>query len=395
MKLRRMSKTLALLLCLTLVMTCIAGCGSKTENTDKNKPAASDTVKIGFLGALTGDVANYGVPALKGLKLAAKELNAKGGIMGKQVEIIDEDNRGDKTEAANITKKYISRDKVNAIIGDPCTGVTIVAAKIAQENQMVLLSAGATGSGVVENGNYIFRNTLLDAVAAPAVTDYLIKKGYKNFAVVTAINDEYSVGLSKIFRQAIKDKGGKIIKEESISKGDTNFSAQITKIKPSNPDMIVFTGYYKEAALFMKEARKQGMTANFVGGDGCLGPELYKLGGKAVEGSIVYCGFSPQQPTPVTKKFLDAYQKEYKEEGEMFSSQYYDALMIIAQAMEKSKSTDPKVYRAELAKTKDFPGASGTITFRANREPIKSPVYLLTVKDNAFILLDKVPVKAE
>ncbi|MGE5405959.1 MAG: ABC transporter substrate-binding protein [Candidatus Saccharibacteria bacterium] len=390
---RKLYKVFALFLCVALLLTPVVGCGSKAN--DANSGAASATIKVGFLGALTGDVANYGIPGLKGLKLAAEELNAKGGILGKKVEIIEEDNRGDTTEAANITKKFISRDKVNVIIGDPCTGITKVAAKIAQDNKMVLISAGATGKGVVEAGEFVFRDTLLDSVAAPAVVDYLIKKNMKNFAVVTAKNDEYSVGLSEIFRSAITSKGGKIVSDESIQKGDKNFAAQVTAIKPTKPDIIVFTGYYTEAALFMKEVRKQGMKQVFVGGDGCLGPDLYTNGGTAVEGSIVYCGFSPEQPTAETKKFLDAYKKKYGEEGEMFSSQYYDALMIIAAAMEKAKSADPKVYRAELAKTASFPGASGVITFTASREPVKSPVYLLTVKNNSFKLLDKVPVTAK
>ncbi|MGE5544288.1 MAG: ABC transporter substrate-binding protein [Bacillota bacterium] len=388
----RKFKLLALAMSLVMLIGLMAGCGgNKTTG-----GSGEDVIKVGFLGALTGDVACYGIPGLKGLELAVEEINAQGGILGKKVEIVKEDNRGDKTEAANITKKFISKDKVSAIIGDPCTGITKVAAKIAQENQMVLISSGATGVGAIDAGDFCFRNTLLDEVACPATVGYLIDKGYKNFALVTAINDDYSVGLSDYFRKAIKDKGGKIIIEESIQRGDTNFAAQVTKIKPTNPDMIVFTGYYQEAALFMKEVRKQGMDQIFVGGDGCLGEDLYKLGGSAVEGSIVYCGFSPEQPSPETKKFLDAYSKKFNGEmADMFSAQYYDAMYIVARAMERANSTDPKVYKAEMAKTVDFPGVSGVTTFRANREPIKSPVYLLTVKDSSFKLLDKVDVKID
>jgi len=380
---------------LVMLIGIVAGCG--TGKTSTGPANQEEVIKIGFLGALTGDVACYGIPGLKGLELAVEELNAKGGILGKKVEIVKEDNRGDKTEAANITKKFISKDKVSAIIGDPCTGITKVAARIAQDNQMVLISAGASGVGAIDAGDYCFRNTLLDQLASPAVVGYLLDKGYKNFAIVTAINDDYSVGLSDYFRKALKEKGGNIVIEESIQRGDTNFAAQVTKIKPKNPDIIVFTGYYQEAALFMKEVRKQGMKQVFVGGDGCLGEDLYKLGGSAVEGSMVYCGFSPEKPSAETKKFLEAYAKKFNgEQADMFSAQYYDAMMIVAQAMEKAKSTDPKVYKAEMAKTQNFPGVSGITTFRPdNREPIKSPVYLLTVKDSSFKLLDKVDVKVD
>ena len=353
----RRFKLLALLMSFVLLLGLVAGCGGGSETTGGSD---EDVIKVGFLGALTGDVACYGIPGLNGLELAVEEINAKGGILGKKVVIVEEDNAGDKTEAAAITRKFISKDKVNAIIGDPCTGITIVAAKIAQENQMVLISPGACGEGAIDAGDYCFRNTLLDKMACPAVTKYLIDKGYKNFALVTAINDEYSVGLSNYFRAALKELGGNIVIDESIQRGDTNFAAQVTKIKPTNPDIIIFTGYYQEAALFMKEVRKQGMNQVFVGGDGCLGEELYKLGGDAVEGSMVYCGFSPEQSRPEVQRFLDAYAEKHNGElADMFSAQYYDAMYIVAEAMERAGSTDPKVYKDEMAKTKDFPAFQG------------------------------------
>ncbi|MGI6515141.1 MAG: ABC transporter substrate-binding protein [Syntrophomonadaceae bacterium] len=386
----RRFKLLALLMSFVLLLGLVAGCGGGSETTGGSD---EDVIKVGFLGALTGDVACYGIPGLNGLELAVEEINAKGGILGKKVVIVEEDNAGDKTEAAAITRKFISKDKVNAIIGDPCTGITIVAAKIAQENQMVLISPGACGEGAIDAGDYCFRNTLLDKMACPAVTKYLIDKGYKNFALVTAINDEYSVGLSNYFRAALKELGGNIVIDESIQRGDTNFAAQVTKIKPTNPDIIIFTGYYQEAALFMKEVRKQGMNQVFVGGDGCLGEELYKLGGDAVEGSMVYCGFSPEQSRPEVQRFLDAYAEKHNGElADMFSAQYYDAMYIVAEAMERAGSTDPKVYKDEMAKTKDFPGVSGVTTFGPDREPIKNPVFLLQVKDNSFKLLDTAEV---
>lgn len=386
----RRFKLLALLMSFVLLLGLVAGCGGGSETTGGSD---EDVIKVGFLGALTGDVACYGIPGLNGLELAVEEINAKGGILGKKVVIVEEDNAGDKTEAAAITRKFISKDKVNAIIGDPCTGITIVAAKIAQENEMVLISPGACGEGAIDAGDYCFRNTLLDKMACPAVTKYLIDKGYKNFALVTAINDEYSVGLSNYFRAALKELGGNIVIDESIQRGDTNFAAQVTKIKPTNPDIIIFTGYYQEAALFMKEVRKQGMNQVFVGGDGCLGEELYKLGGDAVEGSMVYCGFSPEQSRPEVQRFLQAYAEKHNGElADMFSAQYYDAMYIVAEAMERAGSTDPKVYKDEMAKTKDFPGVSGVTTFGPDREPIKNPVFLLQVKDNSFKLLDTAEV---
>jgi branched-chain amino acid transport system substrate-binding protein len=375
-----------------LLIGLISGCSSQPSENG----STGDTIKIGFLGAKTGNVATYGINTLKGMKLAAEEINNAGGVLGKKIEIIEADNRGDRTEIANIMQKFITKDKVVAIIGDPTTGGTKVAAPIAQSNQVVLLSAGAAGEGVVEIGDYIFRNTLLDSVAAPITAKYVIEElKWDKAALVTSLNNDFSVGLSKIFAKAIKELGGEIVIEESIQDGDTDFSAQVTKIKEANPEVIIFTGYYTEAALFLQEARRQGLEAKMVAGDGCLSPDLIKLGGDAVEGSFVYCGFSPDQPTAETQKFIEAVKGKYNEEPDMFVAQGYDAVKILAAAMEKANSIDPKVFRDALAQTKNFPGVSGVTTFRENREPIKSPVYLLTVKDGKFTLQAKLPVKLE
>jgi branched-chain amino acid transport system substrate-binding protein len=356
---------------------------------------AGNTVKIGFMGALTGDVAMYGIPTLSGMKMAKDEVNQAGGVNGQKLEIVEADNRGDKPEGANITQKFISRDRVVAIVGDPTTGITKVVAPICERNKVVLLSAGATGTGVVELGKYIFRDTLLDTVAIPALVDYFTKTlGYKKFAVITSDNNDYSVGLTQVFKNAIKGRNVTVVAEEKVKDGDKDFSAQITNIKAKTPDIIFFSGYYTEGALIMKETRKQGMKVNMFGGDGLYSPTLISLGGSAVAGSMVYVGFSPEQPTPETARFIETYKAKNKGQVPgLFEAQGYDAVKILAEAMKRAKSNQPVKFRNEVAKTKAFKGVSGTITFRANQEPIKSPVYLLEVKDGKFALKTKVPVK--
>lgn len=396
---------LALVLCLMLALTMLAGCaGSKTaEEPAKDDKAAVENekqaekqgvIKLGFLGAKTGDVANYGIPGEKGMKMAIDELNANDGIMGQKVEGIYEDNKGDTAEIANIATKYITRDKVVAMVGDPCTGLTKVAAKIAQTNKVVIFSAGATGTEVVEIGDYVFRNTLLDKFAVPSVVDWMMDtKGWKKIAIITSLNNGYSTALTPVFKEALDAKKAKIVLDESINDGESDFSAQVTKLKKAGADVLVFTGYYREAALIMNEAQKQGLNITLIGGDGLYGQDLIKLGKSAVEGKVIYyCGFSSDQATPETAKFIQKYEEIYKEKPDMFSAQYYDAVMILAKAMTDAKSTDPSVFKAELAKLKDYPGVSGNTTFRADREPIKSPICLITVKDGQFVVLEKIPV---
>lgn len=391
-------KSTALLLTTVLALSVAAGCKKKEETKSADAPkAASDTIKIGFLGALTGDVAMFGKPTLEGMKMAADDLNATGGVLGKKIEIVEADNRGDKQEGASVTQKLISRDNVIAIVGDPTTGITKVAAPIAQKAQVLLISAGATGPGVVENGDFIFRNTLLDSVAIPACIDYFANDlKYKKVAIITSDNNDYSVGFSQTFRDAAKGKGITIVADEKVKDGDKDFSGQVTNIKAKKPDVIFFSGYYTEGALIMKEARKQGIKANMFGGDGLFSPEFIKLGGTAVEGSMSALGFAPEQASPETAKFIDAFSKKFAGQVPgLFDAQGYDGVMMIADAIKRANSADPKVFKAAMAATKNFQGVSGTITIRANREPIKTPLCLLAVKDGKFALKAKVPVKMD
>ncbi len=385
------SKKWAFLLIAVFLVSIVAGCGGSSS---EKAPAPQNEIKLGFLGAKTGSVANYGLPGEKGMKMAIEELNAKGGVLGKNLVGLYEDNKGESADIANITTKYITVDKVTALVGDPCTGLTKVAADIAQKNQVVIFSAGATGTGVVEIGDCVYRNTMLDSIAVPTVVDWMIKtKGWKNIAIITSLNNGYSTALTPVFKDAIQKQGGNIVLEDSINDKETDFTAQVTKIKNSKADVLVFTGYYQEAALIMNEAKKQNVNISLIGGDGLYGQDLYKLGGSAVEEKVIfYCGFSTDQPSPETAKFIQDYKAKYGEDPDMFSAQYYDAVMILAKAMTDSNSTDPKVFKNELAKLKDYKGVSGNTTIGANREPIKSPVCLLTVKNGAFSLVDKLPV---
>ncbi|MEG6615533.1 ABC transporter substrate-binding protein [Peptococcaceae bacterium 1198_IL3148] len=406
MKKRSLLWVLITLLALSLM---VVGCGggeqAATDGADTSADSG-DTIKIGFLGAKTGGHADFGIKTLAGMQMAVDDINKAGGILGKQLEIVEEDHGSKLTEGANVVQKLIQRDKVVAIIGDPTTGITKLAAPIAEDNKIVLLSAGAVGDNVVndEQGNlreFVYRNTLLDAVAAPSVVKYLKEElGWQRVALITSMNNDYSVGLSKIFKQALLDNGLEIVAEESVQDGDQNFSAQVTSIKPKNPDGIVFTGYYTEGGLLMKEVRKQGMDINMVGGDGMLGATLWEMGGEAVNGSMVYCGFEadPSMAEGKTKDFIDRYSEANNGElPNMFVAQGYDAVMMLADSITAANSVDPSVFKEEFKKLADWQGVSGTITIQDNHEPLKSPVYLLEVAegDNGqqFKVKAAIPVK--
>ncbi|WP_031513879.1 ABC transporter substrate-binding protein [Desulfofalx alkaliphila] len=374
--------TVIALLALSLM---VVGCGGDSDT--PGSQAAGDVIKIGFLGAKTGGHADFGIKTLEGMKMAAEDINNAGGVLGKNIVIVEDDHGSKLTEGASVTQRLITRENVVAIVGDPTTGITKLAAPIAEDNKVVLLSAGAVGADVVndEQGNlyeYIYRNTLLDAFAAPAVVAYLKEEmGWENVALVTSMNNDYSVGLSEIFKGALDEHGISIVADEKISDGEQNFSATVTAIRQTNPDGLIFTGYYTEGGLLMREIRNQGMDIVMVGGDGLLGSTLWEMGGEAVNGSMVYCGFEadPTIANEKTKDFIERYTEEYGVMPNMFVAQGYDAVMMLADAMTAAGSDDPTVFKEEIKSLQNWQGVSGTITILENHEPLKSPVFLLEV----------------
>lgn len=333
---------------------------------------------IGIQGPETGNLAVYGQKTLAGAKLAVDEINAAGGVNGNTIKLVNYDSRGDKAEAANATQRLINKDKVCGIIGEPTSGATFVIGPIADRAKTVLLSAGATAKGVTDKKPFVFRDTLLDSDGGPATVKFIMEKfGWKNFALITSVNNDYSVGLSAIFKKAVQDFGGKIVAEQTISDGDTDFSAQITSLKSSNPQAIIFSGYYPEGSLILLEARKQGVNAPIVGGDGLLAPDLWNVAKDAAIGSIVYAGFSPEAKAKKVQDFVS--KMKTRGEADMFSAQGYDAVYLFADAMKKAKvksCADPKqrtAMRDALAGIPGFDGVSGQMKFDKEGNAIKKP----------------------
>jgi branched-chain amino acid transport system substrate-binding protein len=369
-----------------------AGCsGSETSSQD------GDTIKIGFLGGKTGNHAHYGIETIKGMEMAVEKINNEGGVLGKKLEIVEGDHGSNISQAVSVTQKLITQG-VSAIVGDPTTGITKSVAPICQENEIILMSAGAVGTGVLEIGNYIFRDCLPDVVAAPGQVKYLTEElGWNKVALVTTTGLDYSESLTDIFRPALKEYGLEIVAEETIMEGDTNFSAVVTSLSSKDFDGVIFTGYYTEGALFLKEMRKQGMQQVIAGGDGLLGKELYELGGEAAEGSMVYTGFAVDmdRASDKTKAFIEEYKANNNDNiPDMFAAQGYDAVMWLADAIEEANSSDPTEIREALVKTQNWEGVTGVITLDENREPIKNPVYILEVKDSQFSVAGAIDINS-
>ncbi|HOJ93019.1 MAG TPA: ABC transporter substrate-binding protein [Dictyoglomaceae bacterium] len=334
---------------------------------------AAGTIKIGVVLPITGPVATFGLSCTNGIKLAVEEINARGGVLGSKIELVIEDDQYKPEEAANATRKLIERDKVVALIGEATSSITLVVAPIAQQSKVVLLTPTATSPKVTQVGDYIFRTCFIDDFQGEVMANFIYKNlKKKTAAIFTAVTSDYSRGLASAFKQKFISLGGKIVAEESYSEGDSDFRAQLTKIKAAKPDFVYLPGYYSDIGPILLQARELGITVPFGGGDGWDSPILVQTAGKTAEGCFFTNHYSPESKDPVVRTFVNNYSKKYGSTPESFGALGYDSLKLLADAIKRAGSTESAKIRDALAATKGFKGVSGTITFDSNRNPIKS-----------------------
>ena len=364
-------------------LTLLAGC-SKSGSGDAAKPA--DTIKIGEFASLTGKEATFGQSSHKGTELAIEELNAAGGVLGKKIEFVYEDNRSTPGESATIAKKLITRDRIVALLGEVASGRSLEAAPIAQASQIPMISPSSTNPKVTETGDYIFRVCFIDPFQGKLLAQFA-KKTLKagKVAVFSDVSAPYSVGLAQFFRESFLADGGQIVSEQKYTGGDKDFKAQLTAIKSANPDAIIVPGYYTDVGLIVAQARQLGIKVPLFGGDGWEAPELMEIAGAAaLEGTYYSTHFSPESTEPLAQKFVAAYKAKYNGEvPDAMGALGYDSVMVLADAIKRAGTTEGPKLRDALAATRDFPGATGLTTLDAKRDATK-PAVIITVKDGKF-----------
>ena len=354
------------------------------------KASVSQGVKIGFFGALTGPTATFAISGRQGVLLAADERNRAGGVLGRPIEVLAEDDRGEAAEAATAVSKLITRDHVVALIGEQASSRTLAAAPIAQSYGVPLISPTSTNVEVTKKGDYIFRACFIDAYQGQVLSTFA-RKNLKasTAAILTDTRSDYSVGLADAFRTAFTAAGGRIVGEAKYAEGDSDFSAQLTALRASNPDVLFVPGYYTDAGLIARQARSLGLKATLLGADGWDSPKLTEIGGEAIEGAYLSNHYSVDDPSPAVRKFVDAYRAKYGTDPDSIGASSYDAMRLIADAIERAGSTEGKRIRDTLAATKNFPGVTGSITMDADRNPIK-PAVVLKVEKGRFRFADSI-----
>lgn len=343
------------------------------------------TIRIGQFASLSGKEATFGVSSDEGTKLAVEELNAAGGLLGKKVELITEDNLSKQGESATVVNKLIAKDKVVAVLGEVASSRSLEAAPVCQDAKIPMISPSSTNPKVTETGDYIFRVCFIDPFQGTVMANFALQTlKAKRVAVFTDVKSDYSKGLAKYFKEGFTKGGGEIVSESSFNGGDKDFKAQLTSIKSANPEAVFVPGYYTDVALICIQAKQLGLNVPLFGGDGWESEDLVKLGKEAVEGNYFSTHYSPEVGTDLSRSFVARYKARYGGKApDAMAALGYDSAMILAAAIKRCGNTEPSKIREALAATKDFAGVTGTITINEKRDATKSAV-ILQVKEGQF-----------
>ena len=376
------------LLSLTIIAGLLAASACQPAGT------GGDKVRIGVFMSLTGSTANFGISSVNGIKMAAEEVNAAGGINGKQIELLVQDDRSDASEAATIVTKFVTQDQVHAILGEVASSRSIAAAPIAQNAKIPMLTPSSTNPEVTKKGDFIFRSCFIDPVQGAAIAQFAARSlNAKRAALMVDRKNDYSTGLEKVINATFTRMGGQIVATQSYQEGDQDFNAQLTSLKGANPEVIFVPGYYNDVGLIAKQARDKGITVPLVGGDGWDSAQLYAIGGTALNGSFFTNHYSPFDTDPKVQKFVNDYKARYNTTPDALAATAYDAAHIMFDAIKRANSLEGDAIRQALVATKDFPGVTGRVTFNADRDAVK-PIVMIEIKDGGtYAVRERVEVE--
>jgi len=371
---------LVALLGLSLHLLLATGCGGTG-----GAGGPADAVPVGEYGSLTGETATFGQSTHEGITLAAEEINATGGVKGKPVHLYTEDDQSKPEEAATVVAKLINQNRVLGILGEVASSRSLAAAPKAQAAGIPMITPASTNPKVTLVGDYIFRACFTDDFQGRVMAVFLRKNlGVKKAAILRDIRNDYSVGLANFFAQEFQRLGGTIAPDVSYSAGDADFKAQLTAIKAAAPEAIFIPGYYPDVGQIAIQARDLGITVPMAGGDGWESPKLLEIGGKSLEGCFYSTHFFAEDPNPTVANFVGKYRTKYGRTPDCYSALGYEAMMLLADAMNRAPELTGRAIRDALASTSGFVGVTGKITMDANRNPVKSAI-VLEVKGGTMV----------
>ena len=369
---KSMTKVLTMMCAGLLVASVFAGCGGSEKK-------AEDTIKVGADIELTGGSASYGKSAQNAIKLAFDQVNAKGGVLGKKMELVVADNKSEAAEATNAMQKLVAQDKVVAVIGPNLSSAVIASTAVNTGAKVLVISPMGTNPNVTvgkdgKTKDFMFRACFIDPFQGTVMASFAKNTlGAKKVAVLIDNSSDYSKGLAQFFEEAFVKAGGTIVSKEAYLQKDTDFKATLTKIKATEPDMIYVPGYYQEVGLIVKQGREMGVTVPMAGGDGWDSAKLPEIAGKTSLNDTYFSSlYSAEDTSQLNTDFVAAYKKAYNEKPDVFAALAYDSAMLVVNAIKTANSTDTVKIKDAMAKTSGFNGVAGGVTFDAQHNPVKS-----------------------
>jgi len=335
-------------------------------------------IRVGVFLSLTGGTAGYGISALNSFKLATQEVNDRGGINGRQIELVVEDDHSNAQEVAALVGKLIKQDKVHALLAEPISTRAMIAAPIAQENKVVMISPAAVKPELTMQGDYIFRACFVSSTEGEAIAAFAINRlKAKRAAIILDGKNDYAVVLTDFFSKHFKKLGGEIVNQQNYEASDKDISRQISTLNSATPDLVFAPGFYNTAGLVAAELKRQSSKAILMGSDGWDSPSLLEGAGNAFDGVYFANHFWVGSDDPLVRKFVTDYTSKYGLAPDAGAATAYDAARLLFEALKETKST--KALRDKLASTANFPGVTGRITLDGNRNALV-PVYILRIE---------------
>jgi len=358
-------------------MLCVLALGARS---------ATAQVPVGAVEILTGPAAAYGIAIKAGLELALDDINKKGVLGGQKIALTVEDSAGDKNQAINAARKLIGRDKVVTVIGPTLSNEMFAVGPVTNERKIPTVGTSTTASGITDIGPYIFRTSLPESDVVPVTFRKAQSRGVKTIALLYANDDAFSKSGFDVMKAAAEKLGLTILTIESFGTKDTDFSAQLTKVKALKPDAVGISALVEPVSGVLLQARQLGFGKEtlFIGGNGSNSPKLGEIAGAAADGLLVGSPWFIAKPDPLNTAFVAAYTAKTGKDPDQFAAQAYDCMFIVAAAIDRAGAADPEKITAALAKT-NYTGVMGPFTFTDHRDPASTEgVVVLEMRGGKF-----------
>ena len=375
-RLRKFNLLFAIAAIFVFIVSCGDSDSSATTSTGTSTEAAveKDTLKIGVILPLSGELVQFGTSTLEGIKARVKEINDEGSM---KISIITEDNKGRKQDSITAYKKLTSLDAVDAVIGPITSTNALGVVREASKVQIPTMSPTATNDKVAPSSPFMFRTCFNDSFQGFILGTHAAKTlKIAKAAVITDMASDYSKGLSKSFIKAFENAGGKIVAQESYQKGDTEFGAQLGNIRKSDAELVFVPGYPPEVPLILRQASSINLDVRFCGADGWDNADVLQKSGDAILGSFIVGAFSAEDQRPAVQNFI-------KLMGNVgtFEALGYDSVSLITEAAKQQGADPAGIANALRTGIQNFEGVTGSITVKSNGDAIKSGVIMDIYKE--------------